>query len=240
VCNLTTTGIVPLEITISRLCPARPISCYSIACVHVGNLEKFFYLKLMGTKKHNCEDCSIRARCDKNPKSLFGRLWRWHINFCPGWITVAVLVSIFSFDVFAESDIDKRRYYDLSGPRLGLSFYNDFMPGIGFGYNWGALSTQSGHAGATDYGFALEYKVKNELHFRSYFDLSGGSAGGLIGASSIATTDFDKATAGIAPHLGIGIASVRLFYRYNFHINKAFNCHEVVFIYSLNSPKEKI
>ena len=24
-------------------------------------------------------------RYDKNPKSLMGRFWRWHINFCPGW-----------------------------------------------------------------------------------------------------------------------------------------------------------
>ena len=32
-----------------------------------------------------CANCSIRAKYDKNPKSIFGRLWRWHINFCPGW-----------------------------------------------------------------------------------------------------------------------------------------------------------
>ena len=35
--------------------------------------------------KHNCKNCSIRAKYDKNPKSLVGRFWRWHINFCPGW-----------------------------------------------------------------------------------------------------------------------------------------------------------
>lgn len=35
--------------------------------------------------QHNCENCSIRAKYDKNPKSLLGRFWRWHINFCPGW-----------------------------------------------------------------------------------------------------------------------------------------------------------
>ena len=23
--------------------------------------------------------------CDKSPKSLVGRFWRFHINFCPGW-----------------------------------------------------------------------------------------------------------------------------------------------------------
>ena len=33
----------------------------------------------------NCAKCGIRARYDKNPTSLIGRLWRWHINFCPGW-----------------------------------------------------------------------------------------------------------------------------------------------------------
>lgn len=32
-----------------------------------------------------CENCSFRARYDNNPKSLLGRLWRWHVNWCPGW-----------------------------------------------------------------------------------------------------------------------------------------------------------
>jgi hypothetical protein len=32
-----------------------------------------------------CADCSLRAKYDKNPKSLIGRFWRWHIGFCPGW-----------------------------------------------------------------------------------------------------------------------------------------------------------
>ncbi len=35
--------------------------------------------------QHNCENCSIRTKYDENPKSLIGRFWRWHINFCPGW-----------------------------------------------------------------------------------------------------------------------------------------------------------
>jgi hypothetical protein len=35
--------------------------------------------------QHNCENRSIRAKYDNNPKSLIGRFWRWHINFCPGW-----------------------------------------------------------------------------------------------------------------------------------------------------------
>lgn len=35
--------------------------------------------------KSNCERCPFRARYDKNPKSILGRIWRWHINWCPGW-----------------------------------------------------------------------------------------------------------------------------------------------------------
>lgn len=32
-----------------------------------------------------CAACSFRARYDKNPQSLLGRLWRWHAGWCPGW-----------------------------------------------------------------------------------------------------------------------------------------------------------
>jgi len=37
----------------------------------------------MADKK--CADCKLRKKYDNNPKSFWGRLWRWHINFCPGW-----------------------------------------------------------------------------------------------------------------------------------------------------------
>lgn len=36
-------------------------------------------------KTYPCESCPMRAKYDKNPRSLVGRFWRWHINFCPGW-----------------------------------------------------------------------------------------------------------------------------------------------------------
>jgi hypothetical protein len=32
-----------------------------------------------------CNQCSWRAKFDDKPKSFLGRLWRWHINWCPGW-----------------------------------------------------------------------------------------------------------------------------------------------------------
>lgn len=39
----------------------------------------------MTMRKHSCGACTFRARYDHNPKSILGRLWRWHIRFCPGW-----------------------------------------------------------------------------------------------------------------------------------------------------------
>ena len=33
----------------------------------------------------SCENCGFRAKYDNNPKSLLGRVWRWHANWCPGW-----------------------------------------------------------------------------------------------------------------------------------------------------------
>ncbi len=33
----------------------------------------------------NCSKCGWRRKYDNNPRSFLGRLWRWHINICPGW-----------------------------------------------------------------------------------------------------------------------------------------------------------
>ena len=32
-----------------------------------------------------CENCPWRAKYDQKPRSILGRVWRWHINWCPGW-----------------------------------------------------------------------------------------------------------------------------------------------------------
>jgi len=32
-----------------------------------------------------CATCKIRAKADRNPASLVGRLWRWHAGWCPGF-----------------------------------------------------------------------------------------------------------------------------------------------------------
>ena len=33
-----------------------------------------------------CKKCILRAKYDNNPKSFLGKLWRWHANWCPGWM----------------------------------------------------------------------------------------------------------------------------------------------------------
>jgi hypothetical protein len=35
--------------------------------------------------EHGCPTCFLRAKYDQAPKSMLGRLWRWHIGWCPGW-----------------------------------------------------------------------------------------------------------------------------------------------------------
>ena len=39
----------------------------------------------MSDQHYPCENCKFRAHYDHNPKSFLGRVWRWHINFCPGF-----------------------------------------------------------------------------------------------------------------------------------------------------------
>ena len=35
--------------------------------------------------EHARAKCKIRATYDRKPKSLLGRLWRWHAGWCPGF-----------------------------------------------------------------------------------------------------------------------------------------------------------
>jgi len=32
-----------------------------------------------------CHDCPLRNRAQAKPTSLFGKVWRWHTGWCPGW-----------------------------------------------------------------------------------------------------------------------------------------------------------
>ena len=41
----------------------------------------------------SCASCSFRGRYEKNPRSLLGRLWRWHTKWCPGWKSYVASLS---------------------------------------------------------------------------------------------------------------------------------------------------
>jgi len=34
---------------------------------------------------NSCEKCKFRQKYDQNPRSMLGRIWKWHIGWCPGW-----------------------------------------------------------------------------------------------------------------------------------------------------------
>ena len=36
-------------------------------------------------KESKCSNCKMRSRYDKKPNSIMGRIWKWHIGWCPGW-----------------------------------------------------------------------------------------------------------------------------------------------------------
>lgn len=35
--------------------------------------------------KIKCPECPMKARYDRDPKSLLSRIWKWHTKWCPGW-----------------------------------------------------------------------------------------------------------------------------------------------------------
>ncbi len=61
--------------------------------------------------KHNCENCGFRAKYDNNPQSLLGRLWRWHIGWCPGWKRfVTSLSEERRIEIKEQYGLDKNKY----------------------------------------------------------------------------------------------------------------------------------
>jgi hypothetical protein len=51
---------------------------------------------------HNCEKCGFSAKYDDNNKSFLGRIWKWHINLCPGWKKYITSLSDHDRKVLAE------------------------------------------------------------------------------------------------------------------------------------------
>ena len=69
----------------------------------------------------------------------------------------------------------------------------------------------------------------------------GGVSAMYMGLSGILCTNFSEITAGISPEIGIGFPGGSLFYRYNFYLDKNYNCHEIVLlVYPLSKLFKRI
>lgn len=94
------------------------------------------------------------------------------------------------------------------------------------------MAIRDRYESSLDFGYLVKYKTLRELHLRLHLDHHFGDhgflTGFLLGGSAIMATDFDKITYGAAPHIGFGLVEIKLFYRYNFYLDKSFNSHEIV------------
>ena len=58
-----------------------------INLVAVNDDYRLKIIKIGGLQMSNCENCKFRAKYDNNPRSILGRIWKFHIGWCPGWKT---------------------------------------------------------------------------------------------------------------------------------------------------------
>jgi len=103
---------------------------------------------------------------------------------------------------------------------------------MGMGIFFGKLSKDGGHHPfGDDFGLLFEYNFKDNITYnRFYYHLTGGASAALLGGSMVIASNKDDISIGFAPEIGIGLSTLfKLFYRYNFYINKKFNSYEIVF-----------
>lgn len=133
----------------------------------------------------------------------------------------------FTEDIDESNDIDNGKL--LFGPILSFSGFNQFRMGIGFFL--GKLGSDGHHPLGYDYGLLFEYNFKQNLMYtRIYGHFTGGVSAILLGASIVSVFDSENISVGLAPEVGIGLSTVfKIFYRYNFYMNKDYNSYEIVF-----------
>ncbi len=51
----------------------------------LGSYDEGMQIRIGGIGMSKCEKCKFRAVYDKKPQSILGRIWKWHIGWCPGW-----------------------------------------------------------------------------------------------------------------------------------------------------------
>ena len=53
--------------------------------IELENLNEKKHAGALTMTEHNCESCNFKKKYDDNPKSILGKIWRWHAGWCPGW-----------------------------------------------------------------------------------------------------------------------------------------------------------
>ncbi|MDR1179867.1 MAG: hypothetical protein LBK44_05120, partial [Spirochaetales bacterium] len=106
--------------------------------------------------------------------------------------------------------------------------FNYFSAGLGF--NKGDWHRAGPHFGGMNYGILAEYKTMKEMHLRVYGNMYGGASAMYLGLSGIVGTNFEGVTGGVSPEIGLGVPGFSMFYRYNFYLDKSYNCHEIVLL----------
>jgi hypothetical protein len=142
-------------------------------------------------------------------------------------------------EVNIEEEHSKEKIHESSyhnkKPVTGLIFsfsgFNEYR--MGMGVFLGKLGTDGGgiHPIGDDFGLLFEYNFKdNIIYNRFYYHLTGGASAALLGCSMVIASNKDDISIGFAPEIGMGLSTVfKVFYRYNFYLNKNFNSYEVVF-----------
>ncbi len=70
------------EVKKPMTCPAAKRQTNLVAA---NGLYRLRFKRNRDLKMNNCENCKFSAIYDKNVRSILGRIWKWHISWCPGW-----------------------------------------------------------------------------------------------------------------------------------------------------------
>ncbi|MDR2730526.1 MAG: hypothetical protein LBB81_06470 [Treponema sp.] len=130
---------------------------------------------------------------------------------------------------FIESDGNTDTDKLLIGTMISFTGFNGFR--IGAGLFLGKLGSDGHHPVGYDYGILFEYFFREKIIYtRLYGHLTGGVSAILLGGSIVMAIDSNNISVGLAPEIGIGLSALfKIFYRYNFYLNKDFNSYEVAF-----------
>jgi hypothetical protein len=160
------------------------------------------------------------------------------------YFVLLIFITFFSYLAIAQEDlenidninnesIENNNNTDndklLFGHILSFSGFNEFRMGVGLFL--GKLSSVGHHPFGYDYGILFEYNFREEIIYtRLYYHLTGGVSAMSLGGSMVMAIDSNNISLGFAPEIGIGLSTLfKIFYRYNFYLNKDFNSYEIVF-----------